>query len=106
MSIKRLHSPWLSHGIFNSIKNKSKLFKQVKKNQLDYNSYKLYRNNLTNVIRSAKLQYFKHKFDIYKSNLRKTWTTIRDLLNRNKSPNEIKKLVVDGQTLTETAEAC
>ena len=52
-------------------------------------TYKIYKNKLTHIIRLSKKIYFRNKFDIFKNDCRKTWSTINEVL---KSKN--KKLVL------------
>ena len=104
ISVKRLNSPWLTQGILKSIKIKSQMFKRVKNNQLSYDQFKIYRNILTQTIRSAKNNYFRHKFEQNRSNMRKVWLTIKDLLNQSKNHHEVRKLIVNNNILTETSD--
>ena len=74
----------------NSIKHKDKLYrilKQTCQNDESYNVFALnlrvYKNILNSAIRKAKRIHYAHLFDLYKTNMRKTWETIKQLLNKN-----------------------
>ena len=38
-------------------------------------TYKIFKNKLTHIIRQSKKTYFKNKFAIFKNDCRKTWST-------------------------------
>ena len=77
-------------GIINSIKHKDKLYrilKQTCQNDESYNvsalNLRVYKNILNGAIRKAKCIHYAHMFDLYQTNMRKTWETIKQLLNKN-----------------------
>ena len=87
---KHKKSTWITIGIMNSIKHKDKLYrilKQTCQNDESYNVFALnlrvYKNILNSAIRKAKRIHYAHLFDLYKTNMRKTWETIKQLLNKN-----------------------
>ena len=53
VTAKRLPKQCLTSDILNSIKYISKLFKMYKLETVNHNTYKLYRNHLTRLIRAA-----------------------------------------------------
>ena len=74
----------------NSIKHKDKLYrilKQTCQNDESYNvsalNLRVYKNILNGTIRKAKCIHYADLFDLYKTNMRKTWETIEQLLNKN-----------------------
>ena len=77
----------MTNGIFKSISNKNKLYKKflkkpTHKNEIDYKKYK---NKLNHVIKTAKKAYYEKQFVKYKNDTKKTWQTINEVLNRNKT---------------------
>ena len=77
-------SEWLTQGILINCVQKNNLFKKLKKtpsqeNELTYNTFK---NKLTHIIRIAKKNYFKEKFDMHRNNgnteQQKQKTTVTD----------------------------
>ena len=63
--------------------NPSKLKKTP--SQVNELTYKTFKNKLTHIIRIAKKNYFKEKFDMHRNNGKKTWETISEILkNKNK----------------------
>ena len=49
------------------------------------NNLRIYNSILKKNIRLAKSEYYTKKFDEYKFNIRRTWSTINDVLNKNKN---------------------
>ena len=95
--------------MINSITHRDNLCKKWKKSTTKscqfgdpalYESYRKYRNNLSNVIKTCKKQYYSTKFDNATGNLKKTWSLINELRGRsvNNLPSHFK---VDGSTITE-----
>ena len=87
---KHKKSTWITIGIMNSIKHKDKLYrilKQTCQNDESYNVFglnlRVYKNILNSAIRKAKRIHYAHLFDLYKTNMRKIWETIKQLLNKN-----------------------
>lgn len=69
-------APWLTKGILNSIRHKNKLFLKANHDPTLTQVYKTYRNKLTSLIRTAKLNYHKHVLSQLKNNARKMWTHV------------------------------
>ena len=44
---------------------------------------RVYKNILNGATRKAKYIHYAHLFDLYKTNMRKTWETIKQVLNKN-----------------------
>ena len=79
VSTKRLRNAWLTNGLLNSIKHKCKLFKMYKLGTVSHDTFKQYRNVLTQAVRSAKNNYYRQIFINFKNNTRKIWQTINEL---------------------------
>ena len=47
-------------------------------------NFKIYEKDTIKNIREAKKQYFNRIFTVYQSDMKKTWRTINETLNRNK----------------------
>ena len=97
--------PWLTNGILKSIKTKQKLYKHIiiKTNRAsqEWSYYKKYRNKLTHLIETSKRNYFKSEITSCKSNQKKLWTTVNNIINlkTSKTKNRIISLNQNGQTL-------
>jgi hypothetical protein len=99
---KHKKSKWITHGIINSIKYKDRLYKLLKKTNPNIPSYstrknnlKVYNNILKKLILEAKQKYYGHQFEIHKSNTKKTWKTINEILN-NKEKTTIPDYITTG----------
>ena len=80
-------SEWLTKGILISCVQKNNMFKKLKKtpSQVNELTYKTFKNKLTHIIRIAKKNYFKEKFDMHRNNGEKTWETISEILKNKKT---------------------
>jgi len=97
------YKPWITTGINKSIRRKNNLYKSwlVKRTDLALTKYKLFRNKLTTVIRAAEKGYYQTRFEEAKSNSRKTWGLIKDILsNKTNNSDPVKVLKVNDCTVT------
>ena len=97
----------MTYGILNSINQKNRLYKRLKKarsNSPEYDIKKLtfntYRNSLRRIIYLAKKDYFCKKFSESKNNKKKTWQTLNKALNRLPSQFSPETLTIDNQICT------
>ena len=93
---KHKKSPWMTRGILNSINSKNKLYKTLL--QTDPNSdmystlqtnYKAYKSLIRRSIMLAKRKYYCTTFNLHSNNLKKTWRTINEILNRGKGKDNL-----------------
>ena len=102
---KNRKTPWITKGIIKSIKYRDKLYTQLKKTDLNsatYNSLKInlqtYNRILRQSIRSAKKIYYHNCFSQYKNDIKQTWSTIKNIMNRNNKCKEFPKFfLINGQ---------
>ena len=101
-------SEWLTKGILISCVQKNNLFKKLKKTPSQENelTYKTFTNKLTHLIRIAKKNYFKEKFDMHRNNGEKTWETIGEILkNKNRKTTVTDTFITpNGKTCTDKTE--
>ncbi|CAH3184673.1 unnamed protein product [Porites lobata] len=106
---KLLRKPWISKGIFQSVKEKQRLFKThfFSGDPLKIIYYKAYNNKLTKIKDLAKQKYFKEQFEINKDNMKTTWKMFDLLINRKrkKSPT-ISKIVYNNKCYTSKLSIC
>ena len=69
------HKPWITSGIFKSIKRKHRLHKKFLHDKSDHSKlkYKIYKNWLTKIIRLSEKIYYSNRFESAKGNIRRTW---------------------------------
>ena len=92
-----------------SVSTKNKLYaKCYQKNTLDLLSYyKKYLNKLTTVKRLAKEQYYTSQLIEHKQNMKKQWTIINELQEKNiKRHQSISKFVDENNNFAATPEIC
>lgn len=75
----------MTTGLVKSCLHKEKLYKITIKYPTDENmaNYKIFRNKLTKIINVAQKDYYASKFTLYKSDMKQTWKTIKNILNKN-----------------------
>ena len=98
---KHRKSNWITSAILKSISCKDKLYIKLKSLPHDSPHYetslinfKTYNKILKRAIQQAKKNYYDSCFQKFKTDMRKTWSTINNLINRSKQqndyPNEFK----------------
>ena len=88
-------SPWVTTGLIKSIEFRDKLYKRLKAcppdnpehNRMETN-LKTYNVYLKQCIRTAKREHYVHEFTKYKNDIRKTWDTLKDIINTKKSKSD------------------
>ena len=99
--------PWLTAALKQSIKTRNKLFiTRYKGRNVAENCahYKLFRNRLDNILRSAERQYYYDRLCEYKSNLRNSWQVIKFIINKRKSRPANNSFVCIGNTIEDGEE--
>ena len=84
-------NPWFSKGLLISRNTKNKLASKLISKPSNYikEKYKFYNSIYTKLVRKAKLNYFHLQFQTHYNNMRKTWSTINDILGKSKKNNNI-----------------
>ena len=78
-----LIKPWILKGLMTSIRRCSVLYKQLLCDSIDKAVYTRYRNNLTNLIRIAKTQYFRDYFNKHRKNGEEIWKLINETFKKS-----------------------
>ena len=100
---KKLHkdNPWMTTctGISKLINAKDKLYKVLKQTSKESPNYvdiqtnfKTYRNIIRSSIMFAKRDYYQRMFNTFSNDMKKTWQTINDTLNRSKISRKFPQL--------------
>ena len=99
-------NPWITKGIFNSIKVRNKLYKLYlkKPSEQSLNKYKQYRNRLTSIIKTSKKMHYSKELGKAEGDLNATWKVINNITNRNKQKAQIERIKIDNNELTDSAE--
>ena len=100
LSTKRVKKPWITSGIIKSIKTKSYYFKLLKLGSISNRQYVTFKNKLTSIIRKSKINYHNRAFNSNRSNVKKTWSLIKNLLGT--TPREsIRGILCDDELVTD-----
>ena len=105
---KHQKSNWITKGIIKSISFRDNLYKQLKATPIDTDEYhtlntnlKIYNKILKNNIRLAKKSYYNYCFQKYKSDIKKTWSTINEILNRTTKKRNLPDFFnIDGELVS------
>ena len=87
---KHKKSKWMTMQILKNIKLRDKTYKKLMKAKTKQNFHELSQQlieqnkTLKSLIRKAKRDYYQYEFDKNKNNMKKTWETISDVLNKSK----------------------
>ena len=102
-------NPWMINGILHSIKFRDKLYGKLKSLKPDTDAYiaaeinlKTYRTILRRSIRLAKINYYGQLFEKCRGDIKRTWSIINDILNRNKKSSGFAKyFVINGEKISD-----
>ena len=96
-------SPWLSDGIYKSIRRKNYLYKKLMRHPTSQNKsiYTMYKNKLNTLIKVSKKSYFCTRFNQEKGNIKGTWNVINAILNKGQRKSNPSYFVQDGITIDE-----
>ena len=108
---KHKKDPWITFGILRSVNRKHYLYKRLKKTNPESehfeerrNVFNTYRNNLRKIISRAKKDYYSKKFDKHKTDIKKLWETLNEVLHRDSSKQTPDCIVIDNQLCTNQKE--
>ena len=84
-------SPWITKGIIQSSLTKSKLLnkKHVCPTVANINKYRSFCLIYNKLLRHAKLLYYNEQFQLASHDIKKTWSLLHSVMNKNKSNNTL-----------------
>ena len=96
----------MTEGLRTSIKYKNILYKRYIKNhsENDFTIYKTYRNKLHHVLHYAERQHFQDLISYDKNNLKKTWTIMKNIINKKKSSKKADYFIHNNRKVTDNNE--
>ena len=79
--------PWLTSELIEMINYKNRLFHAATKCNSAYNEmlYKFHRNKVKHEVEKAEREFYSKLLDANKGNLRKTWSILKNIINKKKS---------------------
>ena len=108
---KHKKSKWMTTGILNSINTKDRMYKLLLKTDPLTDRYmtlkarfKTYRETLRRSINEAKKMYYQKVFGLYRNDMKKTWLTIKETLQRNQKHDLPVEFLMDNHRLTNPDE--
>ena len=108
---KHKKSKWMTYGILNSINKKDRLYKLLLKTDVNSDKYaalkatfKQYKETLRRSIKEAKKLYYHRTFLLYQNNVRKTWSVIKETLQRKKKHELPNEFVWNNHVITDMNE--
>ena len=104
ISPKQQSKPWIVGRILDFVRIRQSYYKLFKLGKIPESFYKRYRNFVTNEIRNSRKNYYRHKFDQFKGNCKKTWGLINSILKPSHVTKSISELNIHGERITD--EAC
>ena len=104
---KHKSNKWITAGVLRSIKCRDKLYKALQNTDRTSHMYfplkqKLnkYNSLLKKIIREAKVKYYNSRLEESKSNMKKTWSVINEIICKTKHHKKgIKAIILNGKQL-------
>ena len=101
------NSKWITTGILRSINFRDKLYQRIKRTATTNSMYqalkvnlKTYNRILKKMIRIAKKQYYENVFEKYKADMKKTWETIKKVIDPSSKDNEYpEEFLINNQNI-------
>ena len=104
VSYKSLKNPWIDQELANAIKYKFRLFKNYKRGLNSFQEYNLFKNSLQTIIKIAKINYFKLKFNQAFGDIKKTWQCINKYFLNKRTDMGIHSLMGDDRIYDSSLE--
>ena len=104
---KKQSQPWMTRGIFKSIRKKDQLYKKSLPHPKEHSSHQKYinyRKLLQKIIRAAKNTHYYKLLAENQNNIKKTWNTINNLIRKTNNKTEITHILHNQTTFTEASE--
>ena len=104
ISKKRLQNPWLTANLKHLINQKSRYYKLFKLGIISKASNNSFRNKINLQVRKTKSNYFLNKFDQSISDIKRTWTIIRNMMGCKSKSNIIECITVGGREFSRQSD--
>jgi len=104
ISYSRFSRPWITDEHIISINHKHNMFRQYRQGIVSFQVYNTFKNQLTRVLRRAKVEYFNTKFRSSIGNTKENWNLIRTLVGGGRKQTLPDRIVLDANVLTEPYE--
>ena len=98
------NKPWLTAGLKESIKIKNKLYVTRLQGGNTEEQYRIYRNKLNHVMRTAERNHYLGLLNEHKSNLKKSWQILKMVINKWKCTPVCTKFQTNGKVVSDGHE--
>lgn len=97
---------WLTQGLKKSIKLKNKLYVLSLKYPTlhNQNTYKQYRNKLRSILQKCERKYYDTIFAQNKNNLKKSWSLIKEVINKKQKAGISNKFCIEGHMTSDPSK--
>ena len=91
-------NPWITKGLLKSMQTRNRLYKLHLRNPTDtnLNTYKIYRNKLTKLIRTSRRLHFSNRIEKANANTNATWKIIKDILGKKTESPPNDNITING----------
>lgn len=101
VTVKRINSPWINVKLIACINKKHELYNKSRAHIRYKPIYKYFVNELTKETRRIKQNYFHNKFDACFRDIKKTWSSINQIIGSKKQQNVNIKLKVNNNIISQ-----
>ena len=98
------HKPWINESIRKLIEAKSKYFQLYRLSLVTLADNNRFRNKVNAIIRKYKTKFYADMLENSKNDLKKTWSTINNILSNNKKIKDINRIICNNTTYTCSAD--
>ena len=93
----KIKVPWMTKKLKMCIRKKFKLYCLMRRGLITRHSFRTYKKTLNWVSKKIRTQYYFKKFHLCKSNIKKTWSNINEVMQRVKNNSILKIVDTEGQ---------
>ena len=107
---KHKQSEWITESILISIKYRDKLYRKMRMSTSDVEyerlstNLKTYNKILRKTMREAQYNYYAYNFNKYKNDIKRSWGTLKVLLNKSKKSNFPSAFTHNNQNISNPSE--
>ena len=101
ISPKRHKNKWITQEVKRLINKKSDAYKKFRLGLISKEENNRIKNELGYKINKAKHDFYKNSFELFRSNAKKSWTLLNDLMGKKKSKHEDIQLLVGTDKIVE-----
>ena len=104
ISRKRHRNKWISQDVKKLINKKSEAFKKYRLGLISKEENNRIKNEMSSKINKAKHEFYKNSFELFKGNIKKSWSILHELMKKKQSKREEIQLKVDTKIIVEPYE--